>query len=757
MTAPNSQRCHVLFAIVPAILLMTALPVEAQTKKKATDDAPKGDPAVLTLDRIFSSNEFDEAKAPAIKWRKKGTRFVTRENASGGQQLIEHDPTTGKQELLVPDHWLIPPGETKAITIDSFEFSSDESRLLIYTNSKRVWRVNSRGDYWALDLSTRELKKLGGDVPPSTMMFATFSPDGKHVCYVHKNNLYVQRLLDLDITQLTSDGSDTIINGTFDWVYEEELGLRNGFRWSPDSKSIAYWQLNSEGVKEFFITNSADGPYARVVSIRYPKTGEMNSAARIGVISASGGKTLWLQVPGDPREHYLAKMEWSGADIALQQFNRLQNVNRVMLANPRIGGSQTILTEKDAAWVENENEFRWVDNGASFVWLSERDGWQHAYLVSRDGKSIRPITTGAFDVIQIEAVDEKGGWLYYLASPNNPTQRYLYRSPLKGGAAERLTPDDQPGMHSYAISPDAQWAVHSHSRLGTPSVAELIQLSGHKVIKTLADNAALKKRLASVRMGKADLFRIDIGHDTILDGWCIKPADFDPAKKYPVLFYVYGEPAGQTVLDRWDGKRFLWHSMLAQQGYVVMSIDNRGTPAPRGREWRRCVYRQVGVLASADQANAVRALLKERPYMDASRIAIWGWSGGGSMTLNAIFRYPDLYKTAMAVAPVPNQRHYDTIYQERYMGLPSDNAEGYRKGSPIHFAKNLKGNLLIVHGTGDDNCHYLGLEALIDELIVHNKPFSMMSYPNRSHSISEGRNTTRHLYETLTRHLQATN
>jgi dipeptidyl-peptidase-4 len=744
------------FVVLAALSLVSPLPAQAPFEKNLTG-AVKTDPAILTLDRIFSSNDFEEARAPAIKWRKKNSRYITRETTPGGQQLVEHDPATGNREVLVPDHWLIPPGESKAIPIESFEFSNDESRLLIYTNSKRVWRVNSRGDYWLLDLSTRDLKKLGGDVPPSTMMFATLSPNGKQVCYVHRNNLYVQDLLDLRITPLTTDGSPTLINGTFDWVYEEELDLRNGFRWSPDSQSVAYWQLDSEGVKEFFITNSSEGAYAKLISIRYPKTGEDNSAARIGVVSASGGKTLWLDVPGNPREHYLAKMEWAGDQIAIQQFNRLQNANHVMLANPNTGFVRTVFTEKDAAWVDNHNDFRWVDKGKSLVWLSERDGWQHAYLVPRGGGAAVPITRGEFDVINIEAIDEKGGWLYYLASPSNPTQRYLYRVPLKGGTPECLTAADQPGTHSYSISPDAQWAVHTYSKFATPAVAALIRLPEHKIVKTFTDNAALKKRLAALKAGPTELFRVDIGGGTMLDGWCIKPPDFDAEKKYPVLFYVYGEPAGQTVLDRWDGRRFLWHSMLAQQGYVVMSVDNRGTPAPRGREWRKIVYRQIGILSSADQAAAVRALLKERPYMDASRIAIWGWSGGGSMTLNAIFRYPDLYKTAMAVAPVPNQRHYDTIYQERYMGLPADNVEGYRNGSPIHFAQQLKGNLLIVHGTGDDNCHFHGVETLIDELIVHNKPFTMMAYPNRSHSISEGRNTTRHLYETLTRYLRTTN
>lgn len=752
----RSHRCLSLASYAGLLALAfvgSAASVWAQSVPGGAKPAP-GDPALLTLDRIFDSKDFEAQKPPSLRWRKRGTGYLTVEPSKGGQQLLAHDPATGGSEVLVPDHWLIPAGESKALPIDGYEFSEDGSRLLIFTNSKRVWRVPSRGDYWVLDLSTRELKKLGGDSPPSTMMFATFSPDGKRVAFVRKNNLYVQDLLDLRIVNLTEDGSETLINGTFDWVYEEELFLRNGFRWSPDSKSIAYWQLDSEGVKEFHITNSGDGPYSKLLTIRYPKTGEKNSAARIGVVSAAGGPTRWLDIPGDPREHYLAKMEWSGSEIAVQQFNRLQNVNRVFLADPNNGKSHAIFEEKDAAWVENDNDFRWIDDGRHFLWLSERDGWRHVYLVSRAGAVVRQITKGPFDVEHLEAVDEKGGWLYFLASPDNPTQRYLYRVSLQGGAAERVTPSDALGTHQYVFSADAQWAVHTHSTFSQPPTSTLIRLPEHKAVKTFADQAELKKKLGALRLGTSEFFRVRIEDDVALDGWRILPPGFDPAKKYPVLFYVYGEPAGQTVLDRWDGKRFLWHNMLAQQGYVVMSVDNRGTPAPRGRAWRKSIYRQIGILASSDQAQAVRALLKQHAYLDPARIAIWGWSGGGSMSLNAIFRYPDLYQTAMAIAPVPNQRHYDTIYQERYMGLPADNVEGYRKGSPIHFANQLKGNLLIVHGTGDDNCHYHGVENLIDELITHNKHFTMLAYPNRSHAINEGRNTTRHLFEALTRYLR---
>lgn len=711
----------------------------------------------LTLERIFSSSEFAGDTIPNIRWRKNGT-YVVIETVKGAQSLALHDPATGKSETLVPDHWLIPAGENRALPIEGYEFSRDQSKLLIYTNSKRVWRVNSRGDYWLLDLTNRELRKLGGSIPASTMQFATLSPDGKYVGYVHKNNLHVQDLRDFTITPLTDTGSDTVINGTFDWVYEEELHIRNGFRWSPDSKSIAYWQLDSSGVKEYHITNSSDGPYPKLITIRYPKTGEQNSSARIGVVGIEGGKTIWLEIPGDPREHYLAKMEWAGKDIWVQQFNRLQNENAVFCAVYAADQTYAVtpyFKETDRAWVENNNEFRFIDMNKKLVWLSERNGWRHIYLVDCDDNVgvAKQVTKGAFDVIAIEAIDEKNGYLYYVASPDNPTQRYLYRVSLKGGTSQRLTPANDAGTHAYSISPDARFALHSYSTFTQPPVTSVISLPDHKVVKTLGENANLKKKLAALKLGKTEFLRVDIGDGVKLDGWCIQPPDFDAKKKYPVLFHVYGEPAGQTVLDRYD-RRFLWHNFVAQQGFVVMSVDNRGTPAPRGREWRRCIYRQIGILASADQAAATRTLLKERPYLDAKRVAIWGWSGGGSMTLNAMFRYPDLYQTGIAVAPVPNQRHYDTIYQERYMGLPADNVEGYRKGSPIHFAKELKGNLLIVHGTGDDNVHYLGVETLVDELIAHNKQFSMLAYPNRSHSINEGRGTTRHLYESMWRYLR---
>jgi len=729
------------------------------------EDAKTADPSLLTLGRIFSSEEFTAQKFGPARWLTHKNGYTTLEPAntkSGGRDIVRYNPKTGQRHIEVPTAHLIPEGQSTPLKIEDYQWSEDGRWLLIFTNSQRVWRQNTRGDYWVLNKKNRQLWKLGGDAETSTLMFAKFSPDSTRVGYVRKNNIFVQQLREnpgeLQITQLTTDGSETIINGTFDWVYEEEFHMRDGFRWSPDSKHIAYWQLDSKGIGTFYLINNTDSLYPELIPVQYPKVGTTNSACRVGVVPASGGKTRWFDLPGDPRGYYIARMDWAGNsdEIVFQRLNRLQNANNIMLGNIHTGRVRTILTEQDSAWVDVHDALKWLDKGKRFSWVSERDGWRHVYVVDRFGKSLQPVTPGAFDVIEVLEVDGKRGWVYYIASPSNPGQRYLFRVRFNGRSKpQRLTPLNQPGTHSYQLSPGLKWAFHTYSSFDTPPQTQLIRLPGHKKVRTLVDNKKLRAKVKALKRTPVEFFRVDIGGGVQLDAWCMKPPDFDRSKQYPLLFYVYGEPWNQTVLDRWSKNQYLWHLMLTQQGYLVMSIDNRGTPAPRGREWRKCVYRQIGILASADQAAAVQAVIKNRPYVDPKRIGIWGWSGGGSMSLNAIFRYPGLYHTAMAIAPVANQRFYDTIYQERYMGLPEDNPEGYEQGSPITFAHQLEGNLLLVHGTGDDNVHYQNTEALINTLIEANKHFSLMIYPNRSHSIKEGKNTRRHLYEVLTRYLKS--
>ena len=713
----------------------------------------------LSLERIFNSRDFAAESFGPARWMRDGRSYTTVEDSEavkGGRDIVLYQAATGKREVLVPATKLVPARASEPLRIEDYDWSPDGKMMIVFTNGKRVWRQNTRGDFWVLDLATGRLRQLGAGFEPSTLQFAKVSPAGRWAAYVRKNDLYSEDLETGKLVRLTHDGSETMINGTGDWVYEEELSLRDGFRWSPDGKFISFWQLDSSGIKDYFLINNTDFLYPRVIPIKYPKAGTMNSVCRAGVVSAFGGPVIWMKVPGDPRDNYIARMFWteSSNEVVLEHLNRLQNTNEVLFCNAATGDVRTVFVDRDEAWLDVMDDFRWLDKGSSFTWLSESDGWRHAYVVSAaDGKA-RLVTPGAFDVVSVEMIDTKDGWLYYIASPDNPTQRYLYRVRLDGrGKAERLTPAGMPGTHSYEISPNGEWAIHTFTTFDGPPVTDLVRLPRHAVIRDLAPNKALIEAVRALDRRPVEFFRVDAGNGVLLDGWCVKPPDFDASKSYPLFIYIYGEPAGQTVIDRWGGNTYLWHLMLAQQGYLVVSIDPRGTPAPRGRAWRKSVYRKVGIVAPADHAAAVRNIIARWPYVDASRVGIWGWSGGGQMTLNALFKSPGLYKTGMAVAFVCDQRLYDTIYQERFMGLPADNEEGYREGSPINFAKNLEGNLLIVHGTGDDNVHYQSFERLVNELVANNKMFTMMSYPNRSHGISEGQGTTLHLYETLTNFL----
>ncbi len=712
----------------------------------------------LSLDSIFVDGDFDPARFGPARWLD-GNSYATLEPSAehrGVVDLIRYDAATGRRRTLVRTRELIPDFRNEPLLIEDYAFSPDGALLLIFTNSERVWRTNSRGDYWIFSLGDRTLRRLGGSARDSELMFAKFAPDSTRVAYVRRNDLYLEDLRTNAITRLTHDGSDTLVNGTFDWVYEEELGLRDGFRWSPDGNRIAFWQIDSELVSEFILVNYTAELYPQLTRFPYPKAGEINPAARLGTIPAGGGEITWVELDGSPRESYLARMNWSNAgELVLQQLNRRQNRNDVRRVNVATGESTRLFLEEDDAWVDIRNDLHWIESGESFTWVSERDGWRRVYRVD-GGDGVRAISPPGIDITELVAVDPQSGWFYYLASPDDPGQRHLYRGRLEPNGTplgERITPQNQPGNHSYQVAPGGRWAIHTWSRFDQPPRIAVVELPSHREVNLLESSERLATRMASVE-GEHEFFRVPIDDDLELDGWAMYPSDFDPEQRYPVLFFVYGEPAGQTVRDAWQGRRGLWHRYLTTLGYVVMSIDNRGTPAPRGRDWRKVVYGDVGTLAAADQAAAVRALAARHDWVDLNRIAIWGWSGGGSMTLNAMFRYPDLYQTGMSVAPVPDQRYYDTIYQERYMGRPQDNADGYRSASPISHAQNLAGNLLVVHGTGDDNVHYQGTEALIDKLVANNKHFTMMAYPNRTHGISEGAGTTRHLYGLLTRYLR---
>jgi dipeptidyl-peptidase-4 len=731
------------------------------------------DRSLLTVERMFGTRDFAPQSFGPARWLDDST-YTTIEPAAGGKgsDLVAVDAASGRRTVLVAAAALIPQGKQDPLDLEDYFWSADHSKILIFTNSARVWRANTRGDFWVLDVASKRLRKLGGPAAkPSTLQFAKWAPDGKRVAYVREHNIYVESL-DGRITPLTRDGSTTTINGTFDWVYEEELYDRDGFRWSPDGRRIAYWQIDAKGVRDFLLINNTDSLYSFTIPVQYPKAGTTNSAAHIGVVSASGGPTTWMKIPGDPRNNYLARMDWAPApsaveganstQLTVEQLNRRQTTNTFWVASAADGAAKTLFVERDSAWVDIYDDYvdygsgpsvHWLPDGSSFVYLAERDGWRHAWLVSRDG-SFKLITSGAYDVMKVRAVDVKGGWLYFDASPSNATQMYLWRTRLDGsGQPQQLTPARQSGVHEYYIGPGAQWAIHTWSSWGRAPVTELVRLPGHDVARTLVDNAALAANLAALKRGPAEFTKTDIGGGVRLDTWIMKPADFDSTKKYPVLFYVYGEPASQTVVDAYAGGTYLWHVLLTQQGYIVVSVDNRGTPGPLGRDWRKASLNQIGALRVHDQSAAAKAIA-QRSYVDASRIGVWGWSGGGSSTLLLMFRAPDIYKMGMAVAPVADVHNYDTIYQERYVGLPTTDSAAYYDASAINFARNLRGDLLVVHGSGDDNVHFQGTEQLINALVAANKPFTMMEYPNRSHGIFEGRGTRVHLFNLLTRYLR---
>lgn len=724
----------------------------------------------LSNEAIFAERLYDAERPVASRWHPDGNSFTVLETnpayedaemeidengdlVEHPKDLVSYDFETLERTVILSADDLIPPGGDKPLVIDDYAWSDDQSRLLLYTNSVRVWRVKSRGDYSVLDLETGDLTTLGGpDAKSSTMQFAKFSPDSSKVAYVREADIFVEDLTNGDIRQLTRRDNESIISGIMSWAYEEEFSIRDGFRWSPDSSRIAYWQFDTSGVQDFMIINNTDTLYPTITRIPYPKVGETISAARVGVVSLRTGNTAWAFLPGDPRNNYIPRMQWaeSSDELLLQHINRKQDTNNVYLVDATSGESRKIFTDEELHYLDDFHDVEWLDDGEAFTFVSERSGWRHVHKVSRDGQSVTDLTPGDYDIASLIKVDTDGGWLYFTASPDNMTQRYLYRAPLDGsGEKERITPEEYSGNNSYEFSDDARHAVHTHSSFMQPPQYRLVTLEGHRVLQTFEDNQELIDRLAELKLGEHEFFQVQVRDGLTLDGYIIYPPDFDPTKKYPIINYVYGEVAGQTVRDAWLGLRHMWHLLMSQKGYIVASVDNRGTPSLRGRDFRKALYGGIGILSSRDQADSQKAIQERWEFIDGERVGIWGHSGGGSMTLNMMFRYPEQYKVGVSRAPVPDQRLYDAIYQERYSGLLDEYADGYEQGSPITHAKNLEGTLLLIHGTGDDNVHYQGSERLIDEFVRHNKKFDFLPYPNRAHSISEREGTRLHLHSTM--------
>lgn len=683
-------------------------------------------------------------------WSLDGNNIMEVEN---GEIISKNALDDSKTTTIISKEMLTPEGK-QPLDVVRFAFSDDNQKVLIATNTKKVWRYDTRGDTWVYDLKTKTLKQIGKDKPESSLMFAKFSPDGKKVAYVSEHNIYVEDLENGDTKALTTDGTLRLINGTFDWVYEEELDDRDGFRWSPDSKSIAYWQLDARNIKNYLMLNTTDKLYPFTIPVEYPVVGEDPSSAKIGVVDVSTAKTTWMNVPGDAVQHYIPRMEWAknSSELILQQLNRRQNESKIILVNVPNNSTKTVYSETDKAWIDAKAKamgWDWIDGGKKFIWLSEKDGWRHIYAIGLDGKETL-LTPGNYDVIELNSIDEKSGKIYFMASPENATQSYLYEVPLKGGKASRLTPANESGTHNYDISPNGKLAFHNYSNANTFPISDVVSLPNHKILS----GGEINPRAKNYKIPKVEFFKVKTSEGVEMDGWMVKPTNFDPAKKYPIVFYVYGEPASQTVVDRFgSGFNRLYNGSMADDGYIYISVDGRGSPAPKGREWRKSIYHSIGDINIRDQALAAKEIIKW-PFVDADRVAVWGWSGGGSSTLNLMMQYPEIYKTGISIAAVDNQLNYDNIYQERYMGLLPEDKHYFVDNSPLAHAKNLKGNLLLIHGTGDDNVHYNNAEQMINQLIKYDKTFQLMIYPNRTHAISEGEGTAKHLSSTYTKFLK---
>lgn len=732
----------------------TAARAMAQGAAPATEGAVAADPSHITVDRIFRGPDFQAAPMPEMHWLKSGLAYLTvRANPAGGSDLLRVDARTGATTGLADASQLLD-SRGHRFAVEDLALSPDERTALLFHNSVRVWRTNTRGVYDLLDLASGRLTPLSRQ--PGLQMFAAFSPDGRSVAFVRDNNLVVVDLASSPSERMvTTDGSADIINGTTDWVYEEELRLRDAFRWSPDSRRIAFWRFDQSRVPEYPLVD--DTPlYPRIARLRYPAAGQANSSVTIGVVDvvplgAGPPHPTWIDVGGDTGQ-YVARMTWLGADsLVLQRLPRRQDRVDVLIRSATTGAGRTLLTDRDSAYVTVSDQPVWLPGNREFLWLSDRSGWRQLFLYTRAGELVRQVTSDGSDVLALVALDSGGRQVYVQAAAPDPTQRQIYRYALDGrhpGGGTRVTRD--PGAHAWTVAPGARYAVDVASRLAVPPIATLIQLPAVTRARTLVDNADLQRHLAGLSISPPEFIHVPMPDGTPLDGWRLTPPGFDSAHKYPVLMYVYGGPAAPTVVDQWGGRNYLWHEVLAQNGYVVVSVDNRGA-AWRGRAFRKCTQNQLGVRESDDQLDVARWLGRQ-PWANATRIGMWGWSYGGFLTTLTTGRGGSLFKAAIAVAPVTDLRLYDTIYTERYDGTPQDNAAGYTAGSPQAHASGLAATLLLVHGTGDDNVHPQNTLQYADVLEAAGKHFTMLLYPNRTHAITGG-NSQAHLFDAMTRFL----
>jgi dipeptidyl-peptidase-4 len=652
----------------------------------------------------------------------------------------------------MPPSWSDGTTETRLRSI----YESNEFRAQVF---KAMWFEDSQGysvrqrdpnskklKTVHYDIRTGEPGKKAPTVSKPTVTERLISADGKQKLVIKNGNLWIQK---------TGTGERTLLTNT---LPHQDISFRN-LQSSSDKNYVAVVQTDYSKVKKRAMLVPGDPSYPRLREQRFARVGEAIPALRVGIVDLNREKLIWLPLESPEEGYYLGQVSWAKGSnqLLVERLSRSRDKREFLLASVD-GTMKRIFHESDPAWVvasqAKNSGLMWIEGGQSFIVISEKNGWRQAYHYSREGQELSLVTPGQYDLIDRAVVDESGGWYYFYASPNNATEKYLYRVSIDGSSpAERITPENQPGTHDYDFSPDRKWAFHTVSTFDTPPVTELIEVEGHRTIKVVEANKRVHARAKSVVHRPTEFLQLDIGDGVHMDAWMIKPKDFDDTKKYPVFVYVYGEPHLQTVLNEWGASQSHFLRVIADLGYLVVSIDNRGTPAPKGAAWRRSIAGSLGPLSTEDQVAGLKALGRIRPYVDLSRVGIWGWSGGGSNTLNALFRKPDDYHVGIAVVPKPQPHLYNAWFQEIYMKTREVNPEGYKRSAPIHFAEGLKGKLLMVTGSGETNTHIQIIEGLVDRLIELGKPFDYMVYPNRNHGLREGLGTVVHVRMLITRFL----
>ncbi len=694
----------------------------------------------FTVDDIYASRKFTSERFRSMRWIEggKAASYLETDTATKVTNIWRYDVADGSTSVLVAGTDLKLPGAEKPIDVENYIFSKDERKVL-FTGTLTARRLKTGGDFYLWDRDHEVLKQLTDT--RDEQLNVKFSHDGKKIGFVRNENLVVLDLESGFEKQLTFDGGGHVLNGHFDWVYEEEFGIIDGWRWSPDDRRIAFWQLDENRVPEFPIVDFLP-LHQELETMRYPKSGDPNSIVRIGVVDAStegGGRppVTWLDIgaPADSTQDvYIPRMEWTTdpTGLSVQKLNRLQNRLELLLFNVETGALRTLLTESSDTWVEMRNDLEFLEKSDAFLWTSERDGYRHLYLYDMEGRLIRQLTKGTWEVDNVPGVDEEKGVVYFTAGVTSPLDRDLYSVKLDGTGMKRITTET--GVHSINFTPDFSVYRESFSDANTPARTALFRADG-SLIRVLADGKI--EALNEYVISPMKFFTFTTTDGVELNGWMIKPPDFDPGKKYPVLMYVYGGPGSQTVRNSWGGSNYFWYQMLAQKGYVIVSVDNRGTGA-RGVKFKTITYKNLGKWETNDQAEAAR-YLGGLPYIDASRIGIWGWSYGGYMTLMAMTTAADVFSTGVSVAPVTNWKFYDTIYTERYMQTPELNPDGYEASAPTEHADGLKGKLLEIHGTADDNVHWQNTVTMVSKLEKAGKQFETAFYPGGRHGIASGK------------------